>query len=62
MICYVHQLVADYVCLPSGPGQVAYYGFLEFFCWKQLSAVAKSNINDSSESDQNMKVVSRKNP
>lgn len=34
MLHYVHQLVANFVCLPFGAGQVVYSGFIFFFfCW-----------------------------
>ncbi len=31
LLCYVHQLVANYVCLLFGAEQVVYRGFLELF-------------------------------
>ncbi len=38
---YVHQVVANFVCLLFGAGKVVYSGFIRaFFCGEQLAAVA----------------------
>ncbi len=42
MLHYVHQLVADLVCLLFGAEQ-AFRRFLELFHWKQLPATAEND-------------------
>ncbi len=43
MLHFVHQLVANCVCLLFGAEQVVYSGFLEFYHWKQLPAASGKN-------------------
>ncbi len=47
---YVHQLVANWVCLLFGAEQVVYSRFLELFYWKKLLAAAENDTDESSES------------
>ncbi len=42
MFHYVHQLVANCVCLPFGAEQGVFSVFLEPFHWKQLPAAAEN--------------------
>lgn len=60
MLHYVYQLVAN---LQFGAGEIAYSGFLEPFCWKQLPSVSKNNAHGSWELEkvgmnQNFKIMS----
>ncbi len=50
MFHYVHQVVADFVCLSFGAGQVVYSGLIRAFSLK-TAAAAGHNTDESSESE-----------
>ncbi len=50
MLNFLHQLVANFVCLPFAAGQVVYSGFIRaFFYWKQLPAAAGNDADENGE-------------
>ncbi len=51
MLHYVQQLVASFICVPFGVGQVAYSGVLMSSRWKQLCPTFG---NDTDESDKKL--------
>ncbi len=51
MLHCVHQLVANFVCLLFGAGQVVYSGFIRAFCWKYFPAVAENDADESDEGE-----------
>ncbi len=56
MLHYVHQLVANFVCLLFGARQVVYSGFLELFRWTQLPAATENKADESGETVKNRTV------
>ncbi len=50
MLHYVHQLVANCLCLPFGAVSVVYSGIHQSFCWKQLPAASGNNTDESDKS------------
>lgn len=52
---HVNLLVANFVCLLFGAGEVVYSVFCKYFCWKQLPAVSENNVDESGESEPKLK-------
>lgn len=48
-----HKLVANFIYNPFSDGPVAYSGTLDLFSYKQLPAVAESEVDESCENEPN---------